>query len=569
MAVSGDPLRMKFNIKSGIVIFGMAVAIGFGAVVLTGNAALSKLKVGGSVYNQIVLGKDLIADVLPPPEYILESYLETTLALQDRAGLPAHKARLAQLHKDYDQRRSYWQQAGINPAIKELLTERSHEQVNAFWQQTETAFLPALEHNDIEAARRAYQGITKSYLAHRALIDRIVALTNVENQKIEASAHETENFYAAIVWSVAAIVLLVLAGGIAWLAISVVRGITRMTASMSELARHNLATVIQGAGRKDEIGEMAHAVQIFKDSMIEVERLKIEQEEQAKRADAERRALVDSLTRDFNEKVHSVVEDVASQSGQMQASAQSMTATAEETTRQASAVAVASEESSASVQTVASAAEELSSSIAEISRQVAHASQIAAVAVSEATKTNQMMQGLHGASQKIGEVIALINDIADQTNLLALNATIEAARAGEAGKGFAVVASEVKNLATQTSRATEEIGSHISGVQDATESAVQAISSISKTIAELDHISATIAAAVQEQGAATQEIARNVEQAALGSQEVSSNIAGVTESANSTGRVAQQVLKSAHSLSAQSGTLRGLVADFLSRVKAA
>jgi len=560
---------MKVNIKSGITIFGVCVAIGFAAVVFAGNAALSKLKVGGPVYTQVVLGKDLIADILPPPEYILESYLETTLALQDRAGLAEHKARLVQLHKDYNDRQSYWRETEFDPAIKQLLTRTSDEQVQAFWRQTETAFLPALERNDLEAARHAYAELSKRYLAHRAVVDRLVAQTNAENAKVEAGARSSDHFYAIIVWSVAAVVMVVLAGGIAWLAFGVVRAIARITVSMSELSCHNLTAPIAGAGRADEIGEMAKAVQIFKDSMVEVERLKGEQEEQARRATAERRAFLDEMTRDFEQKVQGVVQAVASQAGQMQSSAQSMRATAEETTKQAGAVAAASEQSAANVQTVAAATEELSSSIAEIARQVSHSSRIAANAVSEAGKANDMVQGLLGASQKIGEVIALINDIADQTNLLALNATIEAARAGEAGKGFAVVAAEVKNLATQTAKATEEIGAQITGVQTATQDAVKAIASIGKTISEIDQIAATIAAAVEEQGAATQEIARNVEEAAKGTQEVSSNIGGVTGAANGTGAAAGQVLTAARSLSGQSAEMRELVEDFLSKVKAA
>ena len=354
-----------------------------------------------------------------------------------------------------------------------------------------------------------------------------------------------------------------------WLIVSgVSTPIRAMTGAMTRLAQHDLTTEINGVGRKDEVGQMAAAVQVFKTSMIEADRLKEEQEE-AQRVAAKRSALVDQLTRDFDQKVQSVVQTVSSQANQMQSSAQSMSATAEETTKQASAVAAASEQSAANVQTVASATEELSSSIAEISRQVSHSSQIAATAVSEAGKANEMVQGLLGASQKIGEVVALINEIADQTNLLALNATIEAARAGEAGKGFAVVAAEVKNLATQTSKATEEIGAQISGVQGATQDAVKAIGSIGKTIGEIDQIAATIAAAVEEQGAATQEIARNVEEAAKGTQEVSSNIGGVTEAANSTGAGANQVLAAARTLSKQSGDMRELVQTFLTQVKAA
>jgi len=344
--------------------------------------------------------------------------------------------------------------------------------------------------------------------------------------------------------------------------------IKRMTNAMGLLAKHDLTTQIEGLGRKDEVGQMAAAVQVFKDSMIEGDRLKAEQEAAHQRA-AARTAKMDELTRNFESSVGSVVQAVASQATQMESSAQSMSATAEETTKQASAVAAASEQSSANVQTVASATEELSSSISEISRQVSQSSQIAANAVSEASKANDMVQGLVGASAKIGEIVALINDIADQTNLLALNATIEAARAGEAGKGFAVVAAEVKNLATQTSKATEEIGTQITGVQGATQDAVQAIASISKTIAEIDQIATAIAAAVEEQGAATQEIARNVEEAAKGTQEVSSNIGGVTEAANGTGAAAGQVLTSAQALTGQSSHLKDLVQNFLAGVKAA
>jgi len=262
-------------------------------------------------------------------------------------------------------------------------------------------------------------------------------------------------------------------------------------------------------------------------------------------------------------RVQQVVDVVASASAEMEASAQSMSATAEETNRQASAVAAASEEASTNVQTVASAAEELSSSISEISRQVTQSSEVARKAVEEAAKTNTTVKGLVEAAQKIGDVVNLINDIAGQTNLLALNATIEAARAGEAGKGFAVVASEVKSLATQTAKATEDIGRQIGAIQGATNDAVNAIHGIGQTIEEIAKIASNISAAVEEQGSATQEIARNVQQASVGTQEVSSNITGVTRAATDTGSAAGQVLTAAQELARQGDALKKEVESFL------
>ena len=319
--------------------------------------------------------------------------------------------------------------------------------------------------------------------------------------------------------------------------------------------------------RTDEFGTVARALNLTKAALLEAHN----REEAQKAAEVERveqrRAERNRMAEHFETSVGAVVETVSAAAAEMQSTAQAVSGTADQTSRQSTAVAAAAEQASANVQTVASAAEELSSSISEISRQVAQSTQVAGAAVAEVDGANQKVQGLAEAANKIGEVVALITDIADQTNLLALNATIEAARAGEAGKGFAVVASEVKNLANQTARATEEISNQIGGIQGATQDAVSAIGSIGGIINQINEITSAIAAAVEEQGAATQEIARNVEQASSGTQEVSSNIAQVTQAASETGSSATQILDAAAELGRQSDMLNGEVGNFLNTIR--
>lgn len=287
--------------------------------------------------------------------------------------------------------------------------------------------------------------------------------------------------------------------------------------------------------------------------------------------DAARRTAADTLNQHanvFENEVHSMVEIVASAATELQSTSQSMAATAEATSHQANLVALAAESAASNVQTVAAAAEELHASISEISRQVSESTRISQEAVNEASRTNVLVNGLAQAADKIGEVVKLINDIASKTNLLALNATIEAARAGDAGKGFAVVANEVKNLASQTARATDEISTQISNVQGATKDAVHAIQSIGLTITQINEIAAAIAAAVEEQGAATREIARNVQEASTGTGEVTSNINNVTEASNETGHAANEVLAASRELSSQSEKLRSKVDHFLQDIRA-
>jgi methyl-accepting chemotaxis protein len=350
--------------------------------------------------------------------------------------------------------------------------------------------------------------------------------------------------------------------------VGIVGPIASMTRAMQDLAGGNKETIIPATDHKDEVGTMAKTLQVFKDNMLEAERLRAEQEEAKLRTETERRKAMLDLADRFEANVGGVVSGVSAAAEQLQRTAQSMSATAEQTARQSTVVAAASEETTQNVQTVASATEELSASISEITSQVTESTRIVGEAVHQANDTNHKVQGLAEAAQKIGDVVRLINDIAGQTNLLALNATIEAARAGEAGKGFAVVASEVKTLATQTAKATEEIASQVRSIQDATAGSAQAIEAITKTIGRVSEISTAIASAVEEQGAATQEISRNVQQAAQGTQEVSANSTGVSEAARQTGQAAGEVLQSAGELARNGSTLRAQVDEFLRTVRA-
>ncbi len=348
----------------------------------------------------------------------------------------------------------------------------------------------------------------------------------------------------------------------------VVGSIAAITEEMTALAEGDLTIEISGAGRSDEIGHMAGAVEVFKANALERERLEAAAKEAEIRAEQEKKQAMEDLADKFEANVGDVLKSVTSATSQLDSTAGAMSQMAERSLNEATAVASASEQASANVQTVASASEELSSSISEISRQVLESSRITSEAVVEAEKTNHSVAGLNEAAQKIGDVVDMINDIASQTNLLALNATIEAARAGEAGKGFAVVASEVKNLANQTAKATEEIGGQIAAMQQETNSAVDALSGITDTIGKINEIATSVSSAVEEQSAATQEITRNVEEASRGTQEVNQNIASVSEASKETGTASTQVQSASKELAEQAGQLNDAVSDFLGEVRA-
>jgi methyl-accepting chemotaxis protein len=434
------------------------------------------------------------------------------------------------------------------------------------FQQTRQAILQAMESGRYPIS--ADEWVKRSTVAIDTILKVSEELGRVSDDTAAATA--TESFWR-VVETVSVLLLGVAVAAFSfWIALRrVVAPLRAMTAAMKRLADNDTGVVIPGLGRHDEIGTMAQAVEVFKANAIERQRLEADKADSEARAIAEKRRAAAALADEFQSKVGHLIQGLSAAATEMEATAESMATTANETTERSVGVATAAEQTSANVQTVAVATEELSASIREIAEQVGKSSSIAGRAAREAKQTDVTVQTLAAAAQKIGEVIALINNIAGQTNLLALNATIEAARAGEAGRGFAVVAAEVKELANQTAKATDEIAAQINAIQEQTRTAVGAIQTIGATINEMNAIATGVAAAMEEQGAATGEISRNVQQAAQGTQMVTGNILDVKRGAGETGSAASQVLAAAQELSRHSEELGREVGDFLASVKAA
>ncbi len=491
----------------------------------------------------------------------------TLLVARNDADRTAAEAALAQTDQALQQ---------VRAAYAKLVTSGEEQKLAAAFGQawtnydaTNTTMRKMLAREDQVNAATLFVG------AANARMDRFREALQADIDFNERSGKAAGDAAAAVyqstrLWIIGALLLAGLLAASAGYGIirGVSRPITAITRAMRRLAERDLSTEIVGRGRKDEIGAMAGAVQVFKDGMVQAGQLAAAQ--QAERAAREQRAArLDLLVHEFEARIAQLVGLVSSAATELESTARSMSATAGQTTGQAAGAATAAEAANASVQTVAASAEELSASIGEIARQVAQSSKITEKAVNDARRTDATVRALAEGAQRIGTVVELIRNIAGQTNLLALNATIEAARAGAAGKGFAVVASEVKGLSGQTAKATEEIATRITRLQTETTEAVEAIKGITSVIEEVSTIATAIASAVEQQGAATNEIARNVQQTADSTRQVTSNVAGVSQGAAGTGAAAEQVLSAAGELSKQAESLSAEVGGFVASVRAA
>jgi methyl-accepting chemotaxis protein len=491
-----------------------------------------------------------------------------------RDHLVATDAERADVDKNLDARKSDFEKAAksYRPLVSSSTEQELADQLDRQWQEFIAAAAEVRTFavkGDLAQAKQI--NADKVVPVGRAMDKTLTGLVDFNDKGAETAGQSADATYWRAVYLTSAILLFAMIFGIgaaAFVSQDIRRGIGSILKPMGRLVDGELTVDIPRQGETTEIGQIAAGLQTFKDALI-AKKASDGAADAEKALNLARAQRISAATTDFEAMVGEMVGSLAGASTELEASATTLSSTADHAQGLATMVAAASEEASTNVQSVASATEELSSSINEISRQVQESARMASTAVDEAGATNGRVEQLAKAASRIGDVVELINAIAGQTNLLALNATIEAARAGEAGRGFAVVAAEVKALADQTAKATNEIGQQVIDIQAATKESVGAIKEISGTIEKLSEISSAIAAAVEQQGAATQEISRNVQQAAQGTHQVSSHVADVQRGAGETGHASSQVLSAAQSVASESVRLKSQVEKFLSAVRAA
>jgi len=560
---------MSLTIRGKLFVLGAAVSVALAGISGGWWLAFNTLKVNGPIYAQVVQAKDLVADILPPPEYIIESYLTTATALDESpSGIAAARESFARLRRDYDDRHAVWAAAGLEGKIADDLLKRSYLPAQRFFAMAESSFFPALEQGDRAAALASFADLTALYREHRAAIDDVVAAANAMGKATEEKAAATESSVKLAVIAGTAILAGLALVLIALVARSIGGQIASTVTTMGRLSDGDTGIEVPGANRTDEFGAIARALVVFKDNIIANTRMEAEAKETARLQTARRTADMHAMAASFEATVNAKVAEVRGASDAIFAIAEKMVNRSEHSGSNSLAVGEAAKVTNERAALAAEATRELALAVNEIATQVAHSSEISAQAVASVDSTAQRMTGLSLSVQSIGDVVKLISDIAAQTNLLALNATIEAARAGEAGKGFAVVAGEVKHLANQTAKATEDISRQVAEIQASTVDMGHSIEGVVGVIRTLDEVSAAIASAVQQQEASTREISGNIDEVARQAATVSKSVGALSKSSAMACAGTVRVIWSADSLTEAVDHLTSEAEAFLASVRA-
>jgi len=527
-----------------LIALGGFVCLAFVGAVAVQQYAASKTAINSPHYLQIIRAKDLVADVLPPPAYLLESYLEANLAVREPTKLKQHLDALARLKKEYMARHAFWSDRanwesddGVNEKAYTLVARDSDVEAQKFWSAVDDRLIPALRSGDAVGVEAAMSQIAVAYAKHRAIVDELVKAAVADQAMLETIASEEVGFYSLVIYAVIAAVLLLTVLGFLFLFLfrRVIRPVAGVTGVMTRLASGDLHAKAEGAERRDEIGDMVRALEVFRGNLVETERMRVQQSEDAAKAEEHRRASLREMAQGVEAEAGSAVMRVSSEAAEMSRLATAMSGSVSNVTEQCQGVAAAAQQAMISATSVTAATQQFSASIQEVSQQLSNARKITAATVETSERTRSAVTNLAEAIEKITTVANIISEIADQTNLLALNATIEAARAGEAGRGFAVVASEVKSLSSQTAKSTEEIRRHVAEIQVVMRETTTVVSEIARQISSVDEGSTVIAAAMEEQTATIGEIARHVEETARAASFVSDSVAIVLEEAAKTG----------------------------------
>ena len=542
-----------------------------------------KIQIGyGILVGSVALAAGYMATNMQAVDKMADEYREIARVNAQSLHAQAYAMRMRIEARDFSNAFRASDTAALEES-RRLLLDHEKKALDYFAKADEISDDPKIT-QDIESIRAAIllysktaqetdsSAVQRRDAAAKELVDKIMTFSDGLQERQDSLGPQMSaklNEAVTVALAFALLVLLVGAGLALVLSNVIATPIRQSTEALEKLAAGDLEVAVIGADRGDCAGRQAKALQVFKDNALEMRRLERQAEEDRVRAEVEKKQAMSALAAQFEAKVFSVVDAVAAASTELEASAESLTRTAQESATRADQVTRVADVSAANVQTVASASEEMAASASEIASQVAQANEVARSAETRARDADQTVRELAQAAQKIGDVVQLITEIASQTNLLALNATIEAARAGEAGRGFAVVAAEVKRLAEQTAKATDDIASQVSGIQGATDGAVSALGAITMTIGEINQISMAISASVEEQTAAVREISRNTAEVAEGTRDVTTAIGAVRQGSTETGAAAEQSLGAAKELGIQANRLREEVRTFIDQIRAA